>query len=59
MKVILHNSGNHGSDRFLASADEQDVPAAFGRAMVGRGMATEVKKQRQPAAAADDEQGEG
>ena len=60
MRVILHNSGNYGSERFLASDQEQDVPNAFGKVMVARGYATEVKRSKSTTAAAPsaDEQGE-
>lgn len=44
MKVILSRGGNYRGERFDASETPQDVPDTFGRALIRRGLATEVKK---------------
>ena len=53
MRVILSRGGDQGSRRFEASPDPQEVPDQFGRAMIARGFATEVKAPRKKAEEAE------
>lgn len=46
MKIILSRGGNYKDQRFEASDKPQEVPDAFGRAVVARGVATEVKAKK-------------
>jgi len=51
MKIILSRGGNYKGQRFDASEAPQDVPDPFGRALIGRGLATQVKSAKPKAAA--------
>lgn len=42
MKVVLSRGGNYRTERFDASPTPQEVPDAFGRAMIARGLAKAV-----------------
>jgi len=50
MKIILRRGGNEGDRRFEASDDPQEVPDRFGKAMIARGLAEEIKAPRKKAA---------
>jgi len=48
MKIVLTRGGNYKGARFEASEQPQDVPDPFGRALIARGLATQVKATKKP-----------